>query len=789
MTLPYLAVAWLSGIYLQSVLSLPAWILWLAIPLALVIIFLWWNEWRVRLGTSCALLLLLGALRYQAAMPSFDSSKLGYYNGLGKVSLVGVLAEEPDVRDRYVNLKVSASYLEIEAEERQVTGLALVRTGRHPSYAYGDELQIEGRLETPPESEDFSYRDYLARQGIHSMVDFGRITLLSQGHGDPFHRAIYALKGHFQETIGRLFPEPSASLLSGILLGIETGIPRSLLDDFNATSATHIIAISGFNIAIVAGAIGLLTKRFLGIYRAAVVSLLAITLYTILVGADDAVVRAAIMGSISLIAIIAGRQTFALASLAAAALLMTLWNPLVLWDVGFQLSFAATLGLVLLVGPMEERFRDWLSGLTSEERATGLVRLLSGPLLITLAAQLAVWPITLHYFRRLSLVSPVTNFLIIPAQPGVMLVGGLATLLGAIHPLLGQPVAWVAWVFVAYTIGVVELTARIPLASFELGGFSAGAMWLYYGVVGASILAVSQERDRLREIWGGFTQGFSTKLLAGGLAVAVILAWIAAAQMPDGRLHVHFLDVGQGDAIFIQCPNGQQILVDGGPTPSMLLSHLGRRMPFWDRSLDLVILTHAEVDHVGGLVDMLERYQVGLVLDSGQECTNATCESWRALIEEKGIPYRKAEAGMQVTVCGAVLLDILHPPAPLMSGTSSDTNNNSVVLRLQYGQFSALLTGDVMEEAERVLLSSGQPLAGLVLKVPHHGGDTSLTTPFLEAIGPELAIISVGADNRFGHPDEVTLEKLHGLPVHRTDQHGNIELVTDGARYWIRAGR
>ena len=160
MTLPYLTIAWVSGIYLQSVLSLLGWVLWLATPLLVAIILLWWREWRVRLGASCALLLLLGALRYQAAMPSFDTSTLGYYNGLGKVSLVGVVAEEPDVRDRYVNLKVSATYLDLGGEGHEVTGLALVRTGRHPSYAYGDELQIEGRLETPPESEDSSYRYY-----------------------------------------------------------------------------------------------------------------------------------------------------------------------------------------------------------------------------------------------------------------------------------------------------------------------------------------------------------------------------------------------------------------------------------------------------------------------------------------------------------------------------------------------------------------------------------------------------------------------------------------------------
>ena len=247
MTLSYLVFAWLGGIYLESVLRLPVWILWLAAPLLVAILLLWWREWRVRLGAACALLALLGALRYETSLPSFDADTLAYYNGAGEASVFGIVAEEPDVRDRYVNLKVSAGYLESGGQKHRVKGLVLVQTGRHPSYAYGDELQIEGHLEAPPELEDFSYREYLARQGIHSMLRYGRITVLSQGHGDPLHRVLYALKGHLQETIARLFPEPSASLLTGILLGVETGIPHSLLEDFNETSTTHIIAISGFN--------------------------------------------------------------------------------------------------------------------------------------------------------------------------------------------------------------------------------------------------------------------------------------------------------------------------------------------------------------------------------------------------------------------------------------------------------------------------------------------------------------------------------------------------------------
>ncbi len=789
MTLPLLAVAWLCGIYLASLLQVPRVLLCLATIIPLAMTLFWWREPRVRLGAASALFLVLGSLRYEMALPSFDESHLAYYNGCDDVTVTGVVVEEPIVHDRYVNLTVTSRALDLDYERRGVTGLVLVQTGRYPALSYGDELRVEGDLQTPPEYEDFSYREYLARQGIHSMIRHGEVTLLSPGHGDAFHRAVYSLRGHLQATIPHLFPEPSASLLSGILLGIETGIPDSVMEDFNATSTTHIIAISGFNIAVVAGAIAVVTKGFVGLYKSSLISIVAVILYTLFVGADPAVVRAAIMGSLALFAIIAGRQTFALASLALAALLMTFWSPMLLWDIGFELSFAATLGLILLVRPMEQGFRALLSRLRSEEQAAFIVRLLSEPLFVTTAAQLAVWPITVYYFHRLSLISPVANFLIIPAQPAVMMWGGLATILGALHPNLGQPVAWLAWLFLAYTIRVVKLTARIPFANFELGGFSAGLMWTYYGLFALSAVGARVNRARLREMWRQASAGLSGKLAIGALALLVILAWITAQQMPDGRLHVHFFDVGQGDAIFIECPEGQQILVDGGPLPSAVLSELGRHMPFWDHSLDLVVLTHPEDDHITGLVDVLARYDVAQVLVSGQGCDTAICEAWRQLIEEKEIPYRRAAAGLSINVGEEAWLYVLHPPATLLADTSSDANNNSIVLRLEYGRFSALLTGDIEHEGERALLASGQPVDSLVLKVPHHGAESALSLPFVQAVDPQLAIISVGAENRFGHPGEFTLEKLQDVDTYRTDQHGNVEVVTDGESYWVSGER
>jgi competence protein ComEC len=213
-------------------------------------------------------------------------------------------------------------------------------------------------------------------------------------------------------------------------------------------------------------------------------------------------------------------------------------------------------------------------------------------------------------------------------------------------------------------------------------------------------------------------------------------------------------------------------------------------MPFWDRSLDLVILTHADDDHIAGLIPVLERYRVGQVLDSGYEHDSPMYNRWLELISEKEIPGHLARAGMRIETGDGVELMVLHPGPELMKYTDADANNNSVVARLVMGQVSFLLPGDIEEAAENVLVASGQQLASTVLKAPHHGGDTSSSAAFLNAVNPELVVVSVGADNRFGHPSPQVLERLEDLVgeerVLRTDERGTIEVVSDGERVWIK---
>jgi competence protein ComEC len=227
------------------------------------------------------------------------------------------------------------------------------------------------------------------------------------------------------------------------------------------------------------------------------------------------------------------------------------------------------------------------------------------------------------------------------------------------------------------------------------------------------------------------------------------------------------------------------VLVDGGPDPATLLARLGEQMPFWDRTLDAVILTHPDADHLTGLLPVLERYRVDLVFDTGYPSEAPTYAQWRELLDEKQIPvYDSAVEPMMLS--GGVTLTFLHPRHTPVEGTEADSNNNSIVVHLVMGQFSALLPGDIEAEVEQMLVQSGQPLASTVLKAPHHGSDTSSSPNFLEAVNPQLVVISVGADNPFGHPSPEVLERLSSCcTVLRTDERGTIEVITDGRDFWV----
>ncbi|MBT3362887.1 MAG: MBL fold metallo-hydrolase [Chloroflexi bacterium] len=271
------------------------------------------------------------------------------------------------------------------------------------------------------------------------------------------------------------------------------------------------------------------------------------------------------------------------------------------------------------------------------------------------------------------------------------------------------------------------------------------------------------------------------------LVVLLVVLISSASAVSDNKLHVHFLDVGQGDAVLIRTPSRQTILIDGGTSPELLNLELGRRLPFWDHTIDLIILTHPHDDHLAGLVDVLRRYDVKRVVQPDVEYTSSTHGEWQRLISEKAIKTTYASAGGQIDLSGNIYLEVINPQANYIEETSSDIDNNAMVLRLVYNDISFLFTADIGTQAERKLIDNGWELNSEVLKVAHHGSNTSISDKFIRVISPDVAVISVGADNKFGHPSNDVLDRLSDTQVFRTDINGTIEFITDGSRLWQKS--
>ena len=274
------------------------------------------------------------------------------------------------------------------------------------------------------------------------------------------------------------------------------------------------------------------------------------------------------------------------------------------------------------------------------------------------------------------------------------------------------------------------------------------------------------------------------------------LLLVAAAQRPDGKLHLWVLDIGQGDAILLRTPNGHTALIDGGPGATPLLSEMGERLPFWQRNLDLVVLTHPNQDHMMGLIEVLERYQVDQVIQTEFTATAGLVDQWLYSVKSHNVPVHYPRRGESVTFEGEPEIDLrvlnpLTPEVPRGKG-NEEINNASIVLRLSYGKHDILLEGDAQGEAEDEMIRLLEnEIASEILKVGHHGSATSSTPRFVNRVRPQVAIISVAADNKYGHPASETLQTLEeaGALIYRTDLNGTVEVIADKEQMWVRSER
>lgn len=784
--LVWFSLAFLAGIILGSLVSLHLFV-WITLFVAADILLIISRILFRRLPSLpffvspfafvLLLALFLGAARYQFSVPNFNAFDIAFYNDRNYDMLVtGTVAEPPDYRDNYTNLRLNVTRVDTGDAELPANGLLLARVSNNLTFRYGDILRLRGSLKTPPENEDFSYRDYLAAQNIHSYMSSAEVTVLPGRDGSLVYAALYDFKEKALTNVYRLFPDPESSLMAGILLGVDTGLTQELQQAFKNTGTAHIIAISGFNISIIAGLFITLFSRFVGPRRGTLLAIIGIIFYTILVGGSAAVVRAAIMGSLALFAKQVGRRQAALNTLLAVAMFMCLWNPLYLWDVGFQLSFFATLGLILYADPFSQFANGVIRRYFPTSAGEKFAALFSEFVLLTLAAQVTTIPIMAYHFQRISLVSFLANPFILPAQPAVMILGGLSVLLSLVWFPLGQIAAWVTWPFVVYTIRMVEIFDRLPHGTIFLGELSIWYVVFFYIVLFAVTLGSTQIRE-----WFGAMKQDRSRIPAGigvvVLLLALLLVWRAASTIPDGRLHLTFFNVGSADAALIKTPTGKYVLINGGPSVTALADELGRRLPAFNRKLDWLIVAGTEEEDVAALPRVIERYPPDAVLWSGNTQASFSSGVLNEYLAASDINVLNAEPEQLLELGDGATLRVLT------------TGPRGAILLVEWGNFRALLPIGMSFEALDELRSGAEVGPVSLLSLADSGYAASNPPEWIAALNPELILLSVSAADENGLPDREVLESIEEYQLLRTDRNGWVEITTDGERMWVNVER
>lgn len=790
--LAWIAGGWLAGLGAAAMFGAAAWPLLLAAGALSATVAIFRRD-AALLALSFAMCAAFAGgiareLTREQALPSDAVARM--HGGVAREMLVrGVVRDDPDRGDTAQRFAVSVRERYIDNAWVPASGGVLVTAALLPAYRAGDIVELEGTVGPPPALEEFDYAAYLARDGIHSVAGFPEIDRIGRDERGVLRRAQLEVRRSLSRGLTLALPEPQASLAQGVLLGERSALPDDVERDLNATNTSHLVVVSGSNVVLVsaflAGALGWLVGR----RRALVLSLAGVAAYCALVGFSPPVARAFVMGVLLVVATATGRRTSGATSILFAAAVMAGIDPPILRDVSFQLSFAATAGIVYLSDPMRHalvQLAGWLLRTDDVPRAVGAT--LIEPSAVTIAATFAITPLLAMHFERISLAGLPANMLVVPLFPYILTAAALAAV-GGLTPHLHLVLGFPAYVLYSYWLYVAESIAAIPGASATAAGYGARWTLATYAALAALTPMLARvlrrgEAQLAPTRWRDWRR--TRRLAAFAVPAGVLVTTAAFAWWPSesARLEVTVLDVGQGDAILIETPAGHDILIDGGPGPAVLRA-LSAELPWRDRSLDLVVLTHAQADHATGLIDVLDRYDVRRAASNGAPPDGAAAAKWSDAVADEGLAIETLYTGDAIDLGDGVRLEVLWPPA---ASAQPAANDASIVLRISWGDVSFLLTGDIAAETERELLASGVDLSATVLKVAHHGSAGSSSARFLDEVQPAVAVVSAGRDNRFGHPAPDAVERLRArTELYVTADDGTVRFITDGERLWVDA--
>lgn len=647
---------------------------------------------------------------------------------------------------------------------------------RHET-TYGDRLMLAGRLQRPSTARnpgDFDYRRYLEVNNIYATMYISKdvgMQWVGTGRGNWVQQSVVIpVRQRFAALVENAIGGDEAEFLKGLIIGDRSGISTEIKSSFVNAGVMHVLAVSGLHVGIVAGIffVVLGTLRLPHLWKV-IGTIIGLVWYAALTGFAPPVVRATTMASVVLLGSLLERRVDSYNSLAIAALLILFIDAKQLFHPGFQLSFVAVFALIYIY----PKWNLLMSMLRQALRENVFVKGLLSLLAMSMAAQLGTLPFNILYFGKVSIVALAANLVVIPLVGIVVPLGFLMLVCNSISPWLASVYAEVTQLILTCMIQLVNWAGSMRWSAVEISSLSIPAILCFYGIL------ISAVHWQYR-----FVRRFAFFLVSLSLTAAIWTSDVSGLR--DRVLRIVVLDVGQGDTIFLEFPDGKVMLIDAGP--KTMSSNAGERMivPFLKkrgvRSIDVVLITHPHTDHLGGLEAVLDEFPAGRIVGFTQEFESGVYERFRTIVESKRIPVQRVQAGDTLGGFRGTRLYVLYPRHGL---DTRNPNDVSVVLKLVYGRTSFLFTGDVEKAGEREMQENFATfLDADVLKVGHHGSSTSSSLPFLREVAPQMAIISVGRFNKFNHPSNDVLDRLRELDVEvlRTDEEGAVVFESDGNR-------
>ena len=706
--------------------------------------------------------------------------------------------EEREYKNRY-KLKV----LTVNDSDTYKATQIYIEVKKDIKFQYGDKVLLQGEFLKGSEQRNtggFDYQLYLKSINIYGTLKVEDYQKISSDNVNGIVKSIHVIKIAVSENIEKILEEREGQIVKGLILGDTTDLEEELKEKFQIANISHVLAVSGMHIIYIIIGIEIVFKKWLGKRYVKYVIMMGLLFYMSITGFTSSIVRAGIMGMMNLIAFLVYRKNDIWTSIAISLGIILIQNPYAITGVGLQLSYLGTMGIILFHKNVKQYF-DNLKFIKNNiqikrnKRIFKIIENLKDILSVTLSAQLMILPIMLYHFNIIGIYFIITNILVSIIIGPIMFLSIIFIFSSFIHLKLSQFIS----IFLSFGIKVliqISDLANLPFSKIYIGTPSILLIIIYYIIIftnnqiymiySAKYLNGTKRRvknlialmkyklyEKKKKIWKTYQEILKERNIK--LCILKTYKWIILIIFLSGicqfqqKLKIHFLDVGQGDSCFIITPNHKTILIDGGGSTSNSFD-VGKDtvIPYLlDRGytkINYVFISHFDQDHVGGILPVLEELHIGQIFISPQAEKSENYETFLELVKQKNLKVQEVKAGDKIVI-EDIIFQILWPIEKQIE--ENMLNNNAMVMKLQYKSFSMLFTGDIEEIAEKKILNlykdNADKLNTTVLKVAHHGSKSSSTEEFLKVVNSKVAIIGVGENNMFGHPNNEVLERLQSF--------------------------